>query len=133
MIISHLGDRRGIRWLLPVAERGAWLGIDNLGFVDGYAPLELRADNVAALWEEGYGERVLLSNDICTLDQLTLYGGPGYSNVLDNFLPMLRERGLGDSEIETMCVANPARAFTYQEGWYLICQVHHDGRRPERG
>jgi predicted metal-dependent phosphotriesterase family hydrolase len=113
VIISHLGDRPGVRWLLPVAGRGPWLGIDNLGFVDGYAPLEVRADNVAALWAEGYGERILLSNDICVLDQLVLYGGPGYANVIENFLPLLRDRGLGDAEIHTMCVANPARAFAF--------------------
>lgn len=113
VIVSHLGDRPGVRWWLPVARRGAWLGIDNLGFVAGYAPLEVRADNVAALWEHGFGDRLLLSNDICTLPQLRLYGGPGYANVLDNFLPLLRERGLGDPEIDRMLVANPARAFAY--------------------
>ncbi len=47
VVVSHLGDRVGAKWVVPIAERGAFLSIDNLGFVGGYAPLELRADNVA--------------------------------------------------------------------------------------
>jgi phosphotriesterase-related protein len=113
VIVSHLGDRIGLRHVLPIAERGAWLSVDNLGFVAGYAPLEVRADNVAALWEAGFGERVLLGNDICRTDQLVAYGGPGYANVIERFLPLLRDRGLGDTEVRTLIVDNPARAFAY--------------------
>jgi phosphotriesterase-related protein len=113
VIVSHLGDRIGLRHALPIAERGAWLSVDNLGFEGGYAPLAVRADNVAALWEAGFGDRVLLGNDICRTDQLVAYGGPGYANVIERFLPLLRERGLGDPEIRTLIVDNPARALAY--------------------
>jgi predicted metal-dependent phosphotriesterase family hydrolase len=113
VIISHLGDRRGIERLIPVARRGAWLSVDNLGFVAGYAPLEVRARNVAALWEAGFGSRVLLSNDICTQEQLASNGGCGYANVLTNFVPLLRTHGLTDREVRAMTVDNPARAFAY--------------------
>jgi len=113
VVISHLGDRRGIGWLLPIAERGAWLNIDNLGFIGGYAPLEFRADNVAGLCAEGLAGEVMLSNDICELGQLAAYGGPGYANVIENFLPMLRDRGVSDADIHQMTVANPARAFAF--------------------
>jgi phosphotriesterase-related protein len=113
VIISHLGDRPGIRHWLPIAERGAWLDIDNLGFVDGYAPLSFRADNVAGLCAEGLAGQIMLSNDICELGQLTAYGGCGYENVIVNFLPMLRDRGVSEEDIHTMTVVNPARAFAY--------------------
>ncbi len=113
VIISHLGDRPGIKWWLPIAQRGAWLSIDNLGFVSGYAPLEVRADNVAALCAEGLVDQIMLSNDLCLIDQLSTFGGPGYDNVIRNFVPLLRERHVSDEHIETMLVANPARAFAY--------------------
>ena len=113
VIVSHLADRVGLRSVLPIAERGAWLSVDNLGFIAGYAPLEVRADNVASLWEAGFGHRVVLGNDICRTDQLTAYGGPGYANVLEGFLPLLRARGLGEDEIRALTVDNPARAFAY--------------------
>ncbi len=99
VIVSHLGDRRGIDNILPIAERGAWLNVDNLGFVGGYAPLEFRADNVAELCSRGLAERVMLSNDICELGQLAAYGGVGYAHVITTFLPMLRERGVSDEDI----------------------------------
>jgi phosphotriesterase-related protein len=114
VIISHLGDRPGVRHWLPIAERGAWLDIDNLAFIAGYAPLEVRADNVAALCAEGLAGQVMLSNDICELGQLAFYGGCGYANVIESFLPMLRSRGVSEEQIHTMTVANPARAFAYE-------------------
>lgn len=113
VVVSHLGDRVGIHWWLPIARTGAYLSIDNLAFVGGYAPLEVRADNVAAFCAEGLVGQVMLSNDICLLDQLAQYGGPGYDNVIVNFLPLLRERGVTEAQIHTMLVENPARAFSY--------------------
>lgn len=113
VIISHLGDRVGIHWWLPIAERGAWLDIDNLAFIAGYAPLHVRADNVAGLCAEGLAGQIMLSNDICELGQLSYYGGCGYDNVIRTFIPMLRERGVSDEDIHTMTVANPARAFAW--------------------
>jgi predicted metal-dependent phosphotriesterase family hydrolase len=115
VVISHLGDRRGITWWLPIADRGAWLNIDNLAFVAGYAPLEWRADNVAALCAEGLAGQLMLSNDICELGQLATYGGVGYGNVIVNFLPMLRERGVSEDDIHQMTVVNPSKAFQFSE------------------
>lgn len=116
VIISHLGDRPGIRHWLPIAEKGAWLDVDNLAFVGGYAPLSVRADNVAGLCAEGLAGQIMLSNDICELGQLAFYGGVGYDNVIVNFLPMLRERGVGEDDIHTMTVVNPGKAFAWDLG-----------------
>jgi predicted metal-dependent phosphotriesterase family hydrolase len=112
VIVSHLGDRVGVKWLLSIAPRGAWIDVDNLACSD-YAPLEVRADNVAALWEAGHGHQIMLSNDICTLNQLSFYGGCGYANVIENFLPLLERRGLGQIEVDIMTRSNPAKAFAY--------------------
>jgi len=88
VIISHLGDRVGIKRWLRIAERGAWMSIDNLGVVSGYAPLEVRADNVVALRREGFAGQLILSNDLCLVDQMSAFGGPGYDNVIRNFIPL---------------------------------------------
>ena len=114
VIVSHLGDRVGVRHLLPIADRGAWLSVDNLAFTAGYAPLEVRADNVAALWAEGFGQRILLGNDVCRSDQLVAYGGPGYANVIHNLYPLLAARGVDPGRILAMTVTNPARAFAWR-------------------
>jgi len=110
VIIGHLGDRRGVHHLLPIAERGVYVEVDNIGFLD-YQPEWVRADNVAALCKEGFAGRVLLSEDICRLEHLKYQGGKGYGYLLEIFIPMLRERGVSDEHIHMMLVDNPARAF----------------------
>lgn len=113
IIVGHLGDRYKDDVTLRIAKTGVWLSIDNLAFIEGYAPLEVRADNVARFWEEGCGDQILLSSDICKLSQLSEYGGPGYGNVLENFLPLLISRGLASNELDQMLIHNPANAFSY--------------------
>jgi len=114
VIVSHLGDRKGVEHMLPIADRGAWVNIDNLAFVDGYAPLEFRVDNIAEMCRRGLAERVMLSNDICELGQLAAYGGVGYDNVITNVIPLLRERGVSDADIHRMTVVNPSIAFAFR-------------------
>lgn len=109
VIIGHLGDRMGVKPLLPIAETGVYLEIDNIGYLD-YQPEWVRADNVAALVKEGYVSQVLLSQDICMLSHLEYQNGPGYGYLLGTFLPLLRERGVSEEDIQTMLVSNPARA-----------------------
>ena len=108
IIIGHLGDRIGVKHLLPVAETGVYLEVDNIGYTD-YQPEWVRADNVAALCKEGFAEKVLLSEDICLLSHLKYQGGKGYGYLLETFVPMLRERGVSDEQIHMMLVDNPAR------------------------
>jgi len=110
VIIGHLGDRRGVHHLLPIAEQGVYLEVDNVGYID-YQPEWVRADNVAALVKEGFGDRVLLSEDICTSQMLKYQGGKGYGYLLEVFVPMLKERGITDEQIRTMLVTNPASVF----------------------
>lgn len=108
VIIGHLGDRIGVRHLLPIAERGVYVEVDNIGYMD-YQPEWVRADNVAALVAEGFVEQILLSQDICLLSHLKYQGGNGYGYLLESFVPMLKERGVSDDDIHTMLVRNPAR------------------------
>jgi phosphotriesterase-related protein len=110
VIIGHLGDRIGVQHLLPIAGQGVYLEVDNIGYLD-YQPEWVRADNVAALVKEGYRDRVLLSQDICSLSHLAYQGGKGFGYLLGVFIPLLRERGLTEEDIHYLLVANPARAF----------------------
>jgi phosphotriesterase-related protein len=111
IIIGHLGDRRGVHHLLPIAEQGVYLEVDNIGFLD-YQPESVRADNVAALCKEGFAERVLLSEDICMLSHLQYRGGKGYGYLLEAFIPMLKQRGVREEQVHAMLVENPARVLS---------------------
>lgn len=111
VIIGHLGDRVGVKHLLPIAEKGVFLEVDNIGYLD-YQPEYVRADNVAALVKEGFVKQVLLSEDICMLNHLKYTGGKGYGYILETFVPLLRDRGVTDQQIHQMMVVNPSRAFS---------------------
>jgi phosphotriesterase-related protein len=111
VIIGHLGDRISVQHLLPIAEQGVHLEIDNIGYTD-YQPEWVRADNVAALCKEGFVEKVLLSEDICLLKHLRYQGGKGYGYLLEVFIPLLKERGVSDEQIHQMLVLNPAKVLS---------------------
>ena len=112
VIIGHLGDRRNISMLLPIAERGAFLGIDNIGYHD-YQREERRAQNVIDLIEAGFRSQVLLSMDIATLNDLHSYGGKGFDYLLLKFIPLLRELGATDEDVQSLLVENPQRALAF--------------------
>ena len=63
--------------LLPVAEKGVYVEVDNIGYLD-YQPESVRVANVVALVKEGFGDRLLLSEDICMTKHLKFNGGKGY-------------------------------------------------------
>jgi phosphotriesterase-related protein len=110
IVIGHQGDHRDLAREMPVLETGVYLQIDHVGFVD-YQTDARRADHVAEIVRAGYGDRLLISSDVCMRTQLHAFGGRGYDHLIRRFLPLLRERGLGDDEIRRITVDNPARAF----------------------
>ena len=69
-----------------------------------------RVDAIIALIEEGFLERILISQDICFKHRLSRYGGPGYAHILQNVLPLLmREKGMKEEHIRTILEDNPKR------------------------
>jgi len=73
---------------------------------------EENARNIARLFENGYGDRVLVSHDVFLKMMLTRYGGFGYGYILRHFAPRLRRHGLQDDQIDRLLVANPRAVFT---------------------
>ena len=117
IVIGHLNAiERPLDYLTPIAATGVNLGFDVIGKA-GLEPVsgvvwssdEYKSDRCAALVRLGHVEQIVLSADTCWKYDLRAYGGPGYDHVLRNFVPLLRERGVGDQDIHTMLVDNPAR------------------------
>jgi 5-phospho-D-xylono-1,4-lactonase len=66
--------------------------------------------------EDGLIDRVMLGLDAARRGYWTVYGGsPGMPYLLDGFDREMRAIGLGDEQLRTMLVANPARAFAFIE------------------
>jgi phosphotriesterase-related protein len=91
------------------AERGAWVSLDGVG----PESLEAHVEAVLDLFRRGRLGRVLVSQDAGWYHVGEAGGGTyrPYSQLFEAFLPALRARGLGDAEIRTLLVDNPARAF----------------------
>ena len=121
--------------MLELLERGVYIQFDLLGR-DGvslsWGPLcsddenpwpeyktdsgtALVADAIPKLIEAGYGDRILISQDVCGKIQLKHYGGTGYSFILETFLPHLRRVGMSEEEINQIVIENPKRVLTFAE------------------
>ena len=115
IVIGHLGERRGVKGELAIAERGVYVEIDHVGRAAsaGTQPEWRRAKNVAELVQAGYLERVLISMDICANSLLHWNGGHGFDYLLTTFVPLLREEGLTEEQIRIILVDNPIRVLDF--------------------
>lgn len=99
-----------------VARSGAYLEFDLFGHelfetendFQSFGDTET-ARTVAQLFDEGFGDRLLLSHDICYRLQLRRYGGYGYGHLLRNVRRRLELWGLPSGGFEAMTRTNPQR------------------------
>jgi len=122
-IIDHIDrtvkdaeDRRRL------AETGCYLEYDIFG-IDGYYPTVLgvydlpndhqRVNEIIQLIEQGYLNQILISHDIDCKIRLRNYGGHGYDHILQNVVPMMRDKGMSEKQINTVLVENPKRILQF--------------------
>jgi predicted metal-dependent phosphotriesterase family hydrolase len=111
IVIGHHGDKRHVDYELALLEQGVYVQFDHIGFRE-LQPDTQRARNVKSVIDAGYGDRLLLSQDVCLPHHLRWFGGIGYGYLLEQFVPMLRDVGVTDEQIDTLLVANPARVLS---------------------
>ncbi len=100
-----------------LAETGCYLEFDLFGQESSYyahGPIDMpndatRINDIIRLISKGFGEKILLSQDICQKTNTTTYGGHGYAHILENVVPMMQRKGLSDEEVDRMLIHNPAR------------------------
>ncbi|MBX3194119.1 MAG: hypothetical protein KF727_03335 [Microbacteriaceae bacterium] len=109
VIIGHCDSINIPEYHLALAERGVYVQFDTVRGENRYE-IERRARYVLSLVRAGYGDHVLLSQDVCRKDHLATFGGPGYSYVLGGFAEELLAIGLEEAEIERLVVDNPRAA-----------------------
>jgi len=113
VLIGHLDSGpNALGACVAIARRGAYVGIDRVGD-DTRGSDDERERLVLALAERGLLDRVLLSHDLDRRSRLLAEGGGGYTAVLADFAPRLREHGLDDQQIELLLVHNPRRFLTF--------------------
>jgi phosphotriesterase-related protein len=109
LIVGHADENPDINNLVMLAKRGAWIQFDTIG-KQHYIPDEVRADLVIKLRENGLLEHLLLSQDRNRKPELNKYGGPGYSDLINRFVPLLKSKGMTDADIRLLLVDNPREA-----------------------
>ena len=108
IVIGHAEFFPNEEALLALMELGVNIGIDMIG-QNGQGRDEYRADMVVMLRDRGFLSQVTLSTDLCEQRDLRQYGGFGYAHLFQSFLPLLRDRGVTEDEIDQMLGGNPKR------------------------
>ena len=110
--------------LRRVAESGCYLEWDLFGSESSYYPLAdidmpsdaQRLDAIKRIVDDGYGDRVVVSHDICSKHRLAAYGGHGYSHILENIVPRMRRKGFSEGQIDAIITGNPAAILAFAAG-----------------
>jgi predicted metal-dependent phosphotriesterase family hydrolase len=133
VVVGHLDTQLSAGLAESLLDRGALIAVDTIGKqvwdfflapagpdgTDGEFAKQAfrrsdagRADLVAGLVDRGYADRIVLAQDLtgaeCWMNPDT-HGRFGYRYLADVFVPMLRDRGIRDEQIETMLAVTPAR------------------------
>lgn len=111
VVVGHCDTVSSPKYHLDVARRGAYVQFDT---IRGRHEAEVRAreDWILELIDAGFINNILLSHDVCLREHLAVYGGCGYTYILNEFVPRLSKRGLSEKELTTLLVTNPSRALT---------------------
>jgi phosphotriesterase-related protein len=125
VVIGHSGDTDNIEYLTKIIDRGSYIGMDRFGIeAEGFISLESRVNTIAKLCEAGRADRMVLAHDTSVYmdwfneDALkAILPRWNYTHISKDVLPMLRERGVGDQQIDQMTVQNPRAIFERQGGY----------------
>jgi phosphotriesterase-related protein len=119
VVIGHCGDTDDLDYLEEVLAGGSILGMDRFG-IDGLLPTDKRVAVVAELCRRGHADHMVLSHDCsCYLDWIPGEMPPmtmpnwHYLHISRDVLPMLRDNGVTDAQIDQMLVDNPRRLFEH--------------------
>lgn len=121
VILGHIDavSAQNLDRLKALMDRGLTVEFDLLGtpYLLDRPELDDRpmADAIVALVKAGYGDRILMSHDVCTKLQQRAYGGKGFTYIQKEVVPYLLAHGLTAEDIHTIQVANPRRLLTISE------------------
>ncbi|TCL60118.1 phosphotriesterase-related protein [Kineothrix alysoides] len=114
IILGHIDLAEDIEYQVELLERGVNIAYDTIGKVT-YLPDTIRARNLVKLIDQGYEDRLLLSQDVSRISYMTAYGGKGYTAVLGCFVDMLEEMGVSQERLCKLLIENPARILNIEK------------------
>lgn len=114
LVVAHAGDSNDLPYLRAIADTGAILGFDRFN-ISHFNPDADRIRTLLALLEEDYGDRIHLSHDAACFydfmigDPSFADERPDYLHLATRILPVLRDHGVTDAQIDEMTIDNPRR------------------------
>ena len=121
-VMSHI-DRTifSLDQMQELAKTGCYLELDLFGQESSHYPLApidmpndaMRVNYLMGLMDAGYGDKLVIAQDICTKVHLSKYGGEGYNHILENVIPMMRRKGMSAQDVATILVDNPAHMLVF--------------------
>ncbi len=107
---------------VEIAKSGCYMEYDLFGNESSHYPLpgsympndEQRLDKIQVLMDAGFGEKIVIAQDICTKHRLVKYGGHGYHHILQNIIPRMKQKGFSKQEINNIVTDNPSRILTFE-------------------
>ncbi|WP_238547833.1 phosphotriesterase family protein [Meridianimarinicoccus roseus] len=118
VILCHMNPScHDLAYQRTLARRGAFIEYDMIGMDFWYDDQQVQcpsdddaARSIAQLVCDGFGDQILLSQDVFLKMMLTEYGGAGYAHVQRHFLPRLRRHGLAVRDLDQLMLDNPRNA-----------------------
>lgn len=121
IMIGHIGGSTDIGYFLKVLDQGAYISFDRLG-LQGIVGCPMDSTLVACiigLIGAGYADRIMLSHDFILHwlgrplafpeAALALVADWNWSHVFKDIVPLLKQGGVSDEQINMMLVENPQR------------------------
>ena len=108
IVIGHIEFYPDDESLKKLLGMGVYIGLDMIGKSSGKGD-EYRVDTICKLKDWGFLSRVVLSLDICRIEDLKSAGGYGYAHLFETFIPMLMDRGITMQDLELILKDNPRR------------------------
>lgn len=121
VVIGHSGGSLDTDYHLALIDRGSYIGFDRFG--THAHTVEEEVDAVARLCARGYAGRIVLSHDaMCACDWFPPSVMEGavdwrWTHIPRDVLPVMRERGISDTDIHTMMVDNPRAILEHGEAY----------------
>ncbi|MFL5254500.1 MAG: phosphotriesterase [Rhodopila sp.] len=128
-LIGHCCGNADPVYHRQVVDGGSYIGFDRIGILR-FQPDEVRADNLVRLVRSGHRAQIMMSQDrhcgwlgkfarqltppeLTHIDTQRAAGNwpPPYTYLFTDFVPMLKERGLTQQEIDSILLDNPRRYF----------------------
>ena len=108
VVVGHCDNTLELPYLEAILRTGAYVEFDLIG-IETINTDERRAAMLVELVRRGHAERLLVSLDLYTRQRLATNGGRGYAELIEHFLPRLRDAGLDDEVLHLLTHVNPQR------------------------